>query len=132
MVAASEYRLVRWVQEACDELMGSLIKHGYPALTLHGGMDQADRDSTLADYKNKAPPPHLHASPAPLPSAACRPAVATLHKRSQRGTHPTHWGDVPAARDRSWQRCGSGAAAVRQQRCGSVGMGGRCLGNAWP
>jgi ATP-dependent RNA helicase DDX46/PRP5 len=41
-------------QEACDELMGSLIKHGYPALTLHGGMDQADRDSTLADFKNKA------------------------------------------------------------------------------
>ena len=23
------------------------------ATTLHGGMDQADRDSTLADYKNK-------------------------------------------------------------------------------
>ena len=48
-------------QEACDELMGSLIKHGYAALTLHGGMDQADRDSTLADFKNKVP------SPPPLP-----------------------------------------------------------------
>ena len=40
-------------QESCDELMGMLIKQGYAALTLHGGMDQADRDSTLADYKNQ-------------------------------------------------------------------------------
>jgi ATP-dependent RNA helicase DDX46/PRP5 len=40
-------------QDACDALMASLIKHGYPCMTLHGGMDQADRDSTLADFKNK-------------------------------------------------------------------------------
>mmetsp|Transcript_55333 Transcript_55333/g.135525 ORF Transcript_55333/g.135525 Transcript_55333/m.135525 type:complete len:856 (-) Transcript_55333:281-2848(-) len=40
-------------QEACDALMSSLIKHGYPCMTLHGGMDQADRDTTLADFKNK-------------------------------------------------------------------------------
>ncbi|KAJ1493091.1 P-loop containing nucleoside triphosphate hydrolase protein, partial [Baffinella frigidus] len=40
-------------QDSCDDLMTQLRKHGYVATTLHGGMDQADRDSTLADYKNK-------------------------------------------------------------------------------
>jgi ATP-dependent RNA helicase DDX46/PRP5 len=40
-------------QDSCDSLMSSLMKHGYPCMTLHGGMDQGDRDSTLADFKNK-------------------------------------------------------------------------------
>lgn len=40
-------------QDSCDELLTLLMKQGYSAMTLHGGMDQADRDSTLADYKNK-------------------------------------------------------------------------------
>ena len=28
-----------------------VFKAGYPALSLHGGMDQYDRDSVLSDYK---------------------------------------------------------------------------------
>jgi ATP-dependent RNA helicase DDX46/PRP5 len=40
-------------QDSCDELLTLLMKNGYTCCTLHGGMDQADRDSTLADYKNK-------------------------------------------------------------------------------
>jgi len=40
-------------QDSCDELLTQLMKQGHSCLTLHGGMDQADRDSTLADYKNK-------------------------------------------------------------------------------
>ena len=40
-------------QDSCDELLTMLIKQGHSCLTLHGGMDQADRDSTLADFKNK-------------------------------------------------------------------------------
>ena len=40
-------------QDACDELLTLLMKNGHTCCTMHGGMDQADRDSTLADYKNK-------------------------------------------------------------------------------
>lgn len=38
-------------QERCDELFAALYKAGYPALSLHGGKDQADRDQALADFK---------------------------------------------------------------------------------
>ena len=38
-------------QEACDNLMVALLKKGYPCSTLHGGKDQVDRDSTIADFK---------------------------------------------------------------------------------
>ncbi len=39
-------------QNRVDSLFSNLIKRGYPCLTLHGGMDQGDRDSTLSDFKN--------------------------------------------------------------------------------
>ena len=39
-------------QESADELLGQLFKRGYPCTTLHGGKDQADRDSTIADFKS--------------------------------------------------------------------------------
>ena len=39
-------------QEACDTLFKDLLRAGYSCLTLHGGMDQADRDSTLEDFKS--------------------------------------------------------------------------------
>lgn len=39
-------------QEAADRLFKDLLKKGYPCLSLHGGMDQFDRDSTIADFKN--------------------------------------------------------------------------------
>ena len=38
-------------QDAADELMHMLMKRGYPTMSLHGGKDQADRDTTLADFK---------------------------------------------------------------------------------
>lgn len=40
-------------QEAVDTLFRQLIDAGYPALALHGGMDQADRDYTITDFKSK-------------------------------------------------------------------------------
>jgi len=40
-------------QETCDNLFRDLLKHGYAALSLHGGKDQADRDCTIADFKNR-------------------------------------------------------------------------------
>ena len=40
------------MQDVCDELFHELLKHGYPCLSLHGGKDQADRDSTINDFKN--------------------------------------------------------------------------------
>lgn len=40
-------------QERCDEVFSDLMKAGYFALSLHGGMDQVDRDQTIADFKNK-------------------------------------------------------------------------------
>ncbi|CAB3992375.1 probable ATP-dependent RNA helicase DDX46, partial [Paramuricea clavata] len=39
-------------QESADSLLKDLLKRSYPCLSLHGGMDQFDRDSTIADFKN--------------------------------------------------------------------------------
>jgi len=39
-------------QEEADALLKELMKVGYPCMALHGGMDQFDRDSTIADFKN--------------------------------------------------------------------------------
>ena len=41
-------------QETADQLLRDLMKSSYPCLALHGGMDQFDRDSTIADFKNGA------------------------------------------------------------------------------
>merc|ERR1719201_316302 len=40
-------------QKLCDSLFTRLMKAGYYGLSLHGGKDQADRDQTIADFKNK-------------------------------------------------------------------------------
>ena len=40
-------------QQKCDNLFADLMKSGYPALSLHGGMEQEDRDSTIQDFKRK-------------------------------------------------------------------------------
>lgn len=42
-------------QEAVDSLFRQLIDAGYPCLALHGGMDQSDRDFTVADFKVGSP-----------------------------------------------------------------------------
>lgn len=39
--------------QAVDNLFRQLIDAGYPCLALHGGMDQSDRDFTIADFKSK-------------------------------------------------------------------------------
>ena len=39
-------------QEHCDELMKNLLRHSYPCMSLHGGIDQYDRDSTIIDFKS--------------------------------------------------------------------------------
>ncbi len=39
-------------QEHADDVMKDLMKHSYPCLALHGGIDQYDRDSTIVDFKN--------------------------------------------------------------------------------
>lgn len=41
-------------QQKCDNLFADLMKSGYPCLSLHGGMDQMDRDSTIHDFKTRA------------------------------------------------------------------------------
>lgn len=41
-------------QEAADALIRDLMKSSYSCMALHGGMDQFDRDSTIADFKNGA------------------------------------------------------------------------------
>jgi ATP-dependent RNA helicase DDX46/PRP5 len=43
-------------KDEVDELFTNMLKHGYPCLTLHGGQDQYDRDSTISDFKNRKPP----------------------------------------------------------------------------
>ncbi|KAI9309408.1 P-loop containing nucleoside triphosphate hydrolase protein [Cunninghamella echinulata] len=39
-------------QEAADNLLRDLIRRGYLCQSLHGGKDQIDRDSTIADFKS--------------------------------------------------------------------------------
>ena len=39
-------------QEAADELMKKSLKNSYPCMSLHGGIDQYDRESTISDFKN--------------------------------------------------------------------------------
>ncbi|KAF8712971.1 hypothetical protein HU200_028759 [Digitaria exilis] len=39
-------------QDKCDSLLKELFQHGYPCLSLHGGKDQTDRESTIADFKS--------------------------------------------------------------------------------
>ena len=39
-------------QESADNLLRDLMRRGYYCLSLHGGKDQMDRDSTIADFKS--------------------------------------------------------------------------------
>ena len=41
-------------QDRCDMLFTELVSSGYPCLSLHGGNDQDDRESTIADFKSDA------------------------------------------------------------------------------
>ena len=43
-------------KDEVDSLFASLLKHGYGCLTIHGGQDQADRDSAIEDFKHRKPP----------------------------------------------------------------------------
>ncbi|KAF3273824.1 pre-mRNA processing RNA-helicase [Orbilia oligospora] len=38
-------------QESADSLLSDLMKRGYATMSLHGGKDQIDRDSTISDFK---------------------------------------------------------------------------------
>lgn len=39
-------------QENADELLKDLMKASYQCMSLHGGIDQFDRDSTIVDFKS--------------------------------------------------------------------------------
>ncbi|KAI9779038.1 MAG: pre-mRNA processing RNA-helicase [Peltula sp. TS41687] len=38
-------------QESADGLLRELMRKGYPCMSIHGGKDQVDRDSTIDDFK---------------------------------------------------------------------------------
>ena len=38
-------------QESADSLLRELMRKGYPCMSIHGGKDQIDRDSTIQDFK---------------------------------------------------------------------------------
>jgi ATP-dependent RNA helicase DDX46/PRP5 len=38
-------------QESADGLLRDLMRKGYPCMSIHGGKDQTDRDSTIDDFK---------------------------------------------------------------------------------
>ncbi|RDB22636.1 Pre-mRNA-processing ATP-dependent RNA helicase PRP5 [Hypsizygus marmoreus] len=44
------------MQEAADNLLRELMRKGYLCMSLHGGKDQVDRDSTIADFKSGVVP----------------------------------------------------------------------------
>ncbi|KAF9304409.1 pre-mRNA processing RNA-helicase [Mortierella antarctica] len=50
----SEARVLIFVsrQEAADNLLRDLIRRGYISMSIHGGKDQVDRDSAIADFKS--------------------------------------------------------------------------------
>ncbi|KAJ3185683.1 pre-mRNA processing RNA-helicase [Gaertneriomyces sp. JEL0708] len=39
-------------QDAADNLLTQLLRKGYPCQSIHGGKDQADRDSSISDFKS--------------------------------------------------------------------------------
>ena len=39
-------------QDRCDAIFRDLLRAGYPCLSLHGGKDQFDRESTIHDFKS--------------------------------------------------------------------------------
>lgn len=43
-------------QEKADDLLRDLMRKGYPCMSLHGGKDQIDRDSTIDDFKKGVVP----------------------------------------------------------------------------
>ena len=43
-------------KDEVDTLFATLLKNGYGCLTIHGGQDQADRDSAIEDFKRRKPP----------------------------------------------------------------------------
>ncbi|KAJ8098381.1 P-loop containing nucleoside triphosphate hydrolase protein, partial [Lipomyces tetrasporus] len=43
-------------QEGADHLLKLLMARGYPCMSIHGGKDQLDRDSTIIDFKNGVVP----------------------------------------------------------------------------
>ncbi|EIW82420.1 P-loop containing nucleoside triphosphate hydrolase protein [Coniophora puteana RWD-64-598 SS2] len=43
-------------QEGADNLLRDLMRKGYLCMSLHGGKDQVDRDSTIADFKSGVVP----------------------------------------------------------------------------
>lgn len=43
-------------QVRADNLFEQLLRNGYPALSLHGGKEQEDRDSTISDFKRRDGP----------------------------------------------------------------------------
>eukprot|EP00957_Ditylum_brightwellii_P012374 934796-Ditylum_brightwellii.AAC.1 len=44
-------------QARCDTIFEQLLRCGYPSLSLHGGKEQEDRDSTISDFKRNDGPP---------------------------------------------------------------------------
>lgn len=49
-------------QVRADSLFEQLLRNGYPSLSLHGGKEQEDRDSTISDFKRKDGPSVLVAT----------------------------------------------------------------------
>ncbi|KAM3484921.1 hypothetical protein MY8738_001823 [Beauveria namnaoensis] len=43
-------------QEKADDLLKELMVKGYPCMSIHGGKDQLDRDSTISDFKKGVVP----------------------------------------------------------------------------
>ncbi|KAH8599044.1 Pre-mRNA-processing ATP-dependent RNA helicase prp5 [Bisporella sp. PMI_857] len=43
-------------QEKADDLLKDLMRKGYPCMSIHGGKDQIDRDSTIDDFKKGVVP----------------------------------------------------------------------------
>lgn len=41
-------------QASADNLLKDLLNRGYPCMSIHGGKDQIDRDSTISDFKKGA------------------------------------------------------------------------------
>ncbi|KAF8445549.1 hypothetical protein BGX38DRAFT_1271216 [Terfezia claveryi] len=46
-----KFRRLLELLESADSLLRDLMRRGYPCMSIHGGKDQIDRDSTISDFK---------------------------------------------------------------------------------
>ncbi|KAG5990100.1 pre-mRNA processing RNA-helicase [Claviceps lovelessii] len=100
-------------QEKADDLLKELMIKGYPCMSIHGGKDQVDRDSTISDFK-KGVVPLLVAT-----SVAARGLDVKQLKLVINYDAPNHLEDYPSPSSRRTRRIARRVSSRRSSRASS-------------